>query len=495
MKQSFDIAVIGSGFGGISTALSLAENGLSVALFETLNYPGGCASTFTKSGFSFDAGATLSSGFAKNQLFARWISKYQLPVQLEWIDPVVHFRAPHLAINISSRPESLLDALCSLEGAPKTDLLRFFAHQARVAQTLWALIDEETLLPPINWNSLLKHIRRLPSYIPLFQDLGRSLHSVLERFQLGQFSPLTTYLDALCQITVQCNIAEAEALFALATMDYYSRGTAHIQGGMGVLARGLCHAFSSGGGNLHFSTRVKKLEPNPNHGWSLKTSRGTFSAQVVVANLLPGALRSLLPQEYSIPRSFEALQSQVQSGWGAAMLYMVAKTSKTSMAEHWQLVANRDQPFHSGNHVFSSISGSSESAQRGAEGFRTLTLSTHVPMKELFSYSPNQRSEFISQIQTTMRHTFNNHCPNWAAIIQKEFPASPRTFQRFTGRPEGFVGGIPKRVGLGQYLHLGPRKVGSNLFMVGDSTFPGQSALATAVGGTRVAKSVIDSWG
>ena len=37
---SYDVAVIGSGFGGLGTALSLAERGYKVAIFETLKYPG-----------------------------------------------------------------------------------------------------------------------------------------------------------------------------------------------------------------------------------------------------------------------------------------------------------------------------------------------------------------------------------------------------------------------------------------------------------------------
>jgi phytoene dehydrogenase-like protein len=67
----YDVIVIGAGFGGLGTALSLAERGARVCLLEALRYPGGCASTFTKNvrdaqghvhACRFDAGATVVSG-------------------------------------------------------------------------------------------------------------------------------------------------------------------------------------------------------------------------------------------------------------------------------------------------------------------------------------------------------------------------------------------------------------------------------------------------
>ena len=64
-------------------------------------------------------------------------------------------------------------------------------------------------------------------------------------------------------------------------------------------------------------------------------------------------------------------------------------------------------------------------------------------------------------------------------------PASPRTFERFTRRSGGWVGGVPRRAGLSAYDLRLPFRVAPGLYLVGDSVFPGQSVLATAVGGTK----------
>jgi phytoene dehydrogenase-like protein len=89
-----------------------------------------------------------------------------------------------------------------------------------------------------------------------------------------------------------------------------------------------------------------------------------------------------------------------------------------------------------------------------------------------------------------MRATLALRAPEWSSSIVTSITASPRTFARFTGRPGGAVGGIPRRAGLHNYRALGPHLALDDLWLIGDSTFPGQSALATAIGGVRTAAAV-----
>ena len=66
-------------------------------------------------------------------------------------------------------------------------------------------------------------------------------------------------------------------------------------------------------------------------------------------------------------------------------------------------------------------------------------------------------------------------------------PGTPVTFQRFTRRVDGWVGGFPQTSLLRGW---GPR-LAPGLWMVGDSVFPGQSTAAVALGGLRVAGAVL----
>jgi phytoene dehydrogenase-like protein len=483
-----DVAVIGAGFGGLGAAVELARRGARVIVCESLGYPGGCASTFRRKGYAFEAGATLFAGFAADQLFGRWIAELALPVTVDLLDPVVELRAPAFRLPVPLDRAALVDALCRFPGAPAARVRAFFAYQRRIADVLWSLFDDPTLLPPFDASSLARHALRSPRYLALLPLLGRPLGEVLARHGVDGFAPLRTYLDAVCQITVQCSAAEAEAPFALAVMDYFYRGTGHVRGGIGALAGALADAVTRLGGEVHLANAVKAVRPAPG-GFEVVTRRGTLRAGAVVANVLPQGLRGLLGAEPGALPALDRLATRVEEGWGAAMLYLVVAPPDGAGegARHLEIVQDPSAPFIEGNHLFASISGAND-AGRAPAGLRTMTVSTHLPMKKLRALDAAGQAAYVAAAQARMRAGLDAHAPEWVRRVEHAETASPRTFERFTGRFAGHVGGIPRRAGLGNYASLGPSPVLPGLYLVGDSVFPGQSTLATAVGGVRVAE-------
>ena len=81
--------------------------------------------------------------------------------------------------------------------------------------------------------------------------------------------------------------------------------------------------------------------------------------------------------------------------------------------------------------------------------------------------------------------------PGLRAAADLIMPGTPVTFQRFTRRAFGWVGGFPQT---SLFQTWGPR-LSPNLWMVGDSIFPGQSTAAVALGGLRVARSIMAETG
>ncbi|MFM7673048.1 MAG: phytoene desaturase family protein, partial [Candidatus Fonsibacter sp.] len=62
--------VIGSGFGGIASALRLKAKGYNVTIIEKHNDLGGRARTFIKNGYTFDAGPTvITAPYLLEELF------------------------------------------------------------------------------------------------------------------------------------------------------------------------------------------------------------------------------------------------------------------------------------------------------------------------------------------------------------------------------------------------------------------------------------------
>ena len=163
----YDCVVIGSGFGGLATAFRLAEEKKKVLLCESLKYPGGCASTFEKKGLHFEAGATLFSGFGKEQLFTKWKSKYKLPVDFVPLSPTVLFRCGDSNISVYPDREKTIAQFCALPGAPKASIRKFFAYQKKIADVLWPVFDDPRRLPPFSLTGLWWHMMRSWKYLSL----------------------------------------------------------------------------------------------------------------------------------------------------------------------------------------------------------------------------------------------------------------------------------------------------------------------------------------
>lgn len=492
-SEAVDVLVVGAGFGGLGAAMGLAERGAKVMVCELLDYPGGCAGTFERKGLRFDAGATLSSGFAAGQLFDVWARRYGLELPRTLLDPVVELRAPGLELAVSADRGVFVERMAELAGERGAAVRRFFAYQARVAETLWQVLGDPGLLPPLGVGGALKHVTRIGRYLPVARWMGRPLLAVLARFGVAEVPSLRLFCDAVCQITVQCPAAEAEAPFALATLDYFFRGVAHVHGGIGALARGLVDALTGLGARVCYHRPVRALTPD-GAGWLAQTRRGPVRARAVVANLLPQALRAMLPGP--TPPRLDRLAAEVETGWGAAMLYLLVRppAGAPDHAIHLELIDDPSAPLIAGNHLFVSISGADEPG-RAPPGRRVITVSTHLPAPYLRTLSPAAMSEYIGAVQSKMRAVLAARAPEWAAGIETVMTASPRTFERYTRRPGGLVGGVPRRAGLHNYAGAWPRPIAPNLWLVGDSVFPGQSTLATALGGLRVAEALVGALG
>jgi phytoene dehydrogenase-like protein len=78
--------------------------------------------------------------------------------------------------------------------------------------------------------------------------------------------------------------------------------------------------------------------------------------------------------------------------------------------------------------------------------------------------------------------------PGLSAAIRLCLPGTPVTFQFYTGRARGMVGGFPQT---SLWRARGPHTGIPNLFLVGDSVFPGQSTAAVTLGAWRVADEIL----
>lgn len=83
MKKEYDILVIGSGLGGLASALILAKEGLKVCVLEKNNQYGGNLQTFSRDKLIFDTGVHYLGGLSKGQNLNQYFSYLEIMDELE----------------------------------------------------------------------------------------------------------------------------------------------------------------------------------------------------------------------------------------------------------------------------------------------------------------------------------------------------------------------------------------------------------------------------
>lgn len=82
------VAIIGSGLGGLATAIRLAALGLEVTVYEKRDQPGGRASAWIEDGFTFDAGPTvITAPWLLEELFSLGGERLEDHIRLVALDP------------------------------------------------------------------------------------------------------------------------------------------------------------------------------------------------------------------------------------------------------------------------------------------------------------------------------------------------------------------------------------------------------------------------
>ena len=452
---------------------------------------GGCAGTFTRKGISFEAGATLFSGLDDEQLFGRWRRQHNMDFSVEWLNPSIRFLSSSGALDIGRQKSSLIEQVVLSAPSREANIRQFFSAQSQVADGVWQLLEHPDQIPPLGLKGLLKNAKWATGQMGLFRYVNKTLLDVLRDHGVAEVPLLKELCDGVCQITVQTSSARAEALWALAILDFFFRGTGHIKGGIGALAHALVKAIRDCGGRVDFTDGIRALRPHEG-GWRVKTRRGEYTARHVISNLLPHDTWRLVDPRPPKPQWVAQKEAAIESGWGAVMRYGVLPPhpEMPDDAFHVQMIRDAQSPLREGNHFLLSVNGPVQNSLL-EEGQRTFTLSTHVPLRNYWSLPEGERGDYVAQVQANIDATLAARAPAWVQEAEWWMSGSPRTFEKFTGRRQGAVGGIPKTKGLANYPLFPKTEIAKNLWGVGDSYFPGQSTYSTALSGVKVAQALL----
>ncbi len=485
-----EVAVVGSGIGGLTVAALLAQRGVHVCLFERESSVGGCAANFEKFGHTFEQGYGLYSSWQPGEIHDRVFS--ELPIsapETRILDPGLVVRLPdHSDVELSSNflrfEENLRQAFPECAAAA----IEFYRQLIPAGVALrHALQKSPGLLQA--YHSDPASSDRSQETSSFFRDFP---HVISEQLN-GVSSRFRSFIDV--QLQAQLNSTSRLVAYPHAVMALTAplNGMSAIHGGSGALANRLADSIMKSGGQIRLNTPVLRMSydsAGKARGLDLLSGETVAASRAIVSNL---TIWDTYGKLIGLNRSPLAIRHQLKSvqGWGAYLLYLSLddeaagnlRTSHLLNLTAWP----DDNPYDpEANQLMFSAAPHWDS--RAPAGKRAVTVHTFTVADDWFTFHTDE-TELEVRDQEMLEQSWQRlHAamPELGSSIEVIDTATPRTFYELTRRRLGMVGSPAAASASRSELSSSYLTCFPNTFLISDTITPGglagltQTALALA---------------
>jgi C-3',4' desaturase CrtD len=488
------VIVIGAGIGGLTAGALLAHRGYSVLILDQALVPGGCASTFKRKGFTFDVGATQVAGLEPGGIHHRIFSELEIELpEATPCDPAcaVYLPGEKTPINVWRNLEKWQEE--RQRQFPGSE--PFWQLMAALFKASWKFQGRDPVLPPRNiWDlwQLTKAVRS-GTLITVPYTLF-TVGDALRAYKLGSDRRLRTFLDLQLKLYSQVNAEETALLYAATALSVSQlpQGLFHLQGSMQVLSDRLVSALERDGGKLLMRHTVEHIQVKHNRAVAVviknqKTGEvWTEPANHIVANVTVQNLVQLLGEK--APRGYKKRVEKLPPASGAFVIYLGVDESAipSGCPPHLQFLYNANGEIGENNSLFVSVSHGGDG--RAPEGKATIIASSFVdplPWWQTEDYEELKQRYTEEGIARLCEYFYLK-----PETIMHVEAATPRTFANYTARDRGIVGGIGQRISTFGPFGFANRTPIKNLWLVGDSTHPGEGTAGVSYSALTVVKQI-----
>jgi C-3',4' desaturase CrtD len=492
MTNNHKIIAIGAGIGGLTTAALLAQTGYEVTVLEAQTYPGGSASTFYHKGYRFDSGATVAGGFQPNGPHALVARMLDIKWHVQPHDPawVVHLPDRDVALT-----QDFQDVFAKF---PATE--PFWHEQRKIADLAWKMAAQGLPWTPADtaelWQLAKVGMSNFPQDLRLLPFALSTVKQWMRRKGVANDKAFTRFIDATLLISAQTTSDVVNAVYGATAMDLARQGVYNVIGGIGGIAATLVKKLHELGGQILYRQHVQRIHVENERVTGVHATKGRhstkeqfFAADFVIANTTLWSLDNLLAE--NSPRKLQREVNQRAATQGAFVLHLGVEAAKLpqDIADHHQIVTTFEGAMGEGSTLYLSMSPSWDSS-RAPQGQRAVTVSTHTQVQQWWDLLNSSESAYRERKEAYAERiiaTIDKTLPGFKAAVKLCLPGTPVTYQFYTSRYKGMVGGFPQT---SLFNARNPRTGIANLRLVGDSIFPGQSTAGVTLGGIRVAEDV-----
>ncbi|HEY0379193.1 MAG TPA: NAD(P)/FAD-dependent oxidoreductase [Pyrinomonadaceae bacterium] len=482
--MAHEVIVVGGGIGGLTAAALLAARGVNVCLLERESRGGGCAASFEHFGYTFEAGASLYASWQPGEIHERVFAELPVgPPEVRAASPAYVVRLPDgRDVKVCDETEEFEDNLRAAFPECADAAVRFYREIAPVGE---ALKRVALRVPDLRTASALRRARAALPEIRVARRVLTGLKQTAAPHLARASHRFRRFVDVQLQIFGQRDSSECAYLYAAVALMMPRWGMYAIRGGASGLADRLTESLKRSGGTVRFNAPVLRLAYDAAGraaGVDLLSGERVEATRAVVSNLTAWDTYGKLVGTSRTPDPVRRRLKELR-GWGAYLLYlgMDEGAAQRLPADHvlaltdWQ----EGQAYAPEGAQFMFGSAPLWDA-RAPERMRAVTVSTFTEASQWFSYHEDETEHEEQDRRALEMWWARMHAamPELGAGVEVIETASPRTFHGDTRRKLGMVGGVGQSTDVFGPRALTHRTALPNLFMVGDTVFPGQGVAA-----------------
>ena len=499
MKQ-YDVIVIGSGIGGLTSASLLAKAGKSVLVLEAHDRPGGYAHGFKRKKYQFDSGVHLisgcgSKGYAGGQVIYKTLDALGVLDEIEFIsiNPFSHAHFPELSVDLPQTIACFVEALSQKFPNQRaglqalTELCLQLSEEITIADELMAEVD----------------LDRAQQLMPaLFKYRKSTLAEVANQFitdpeLLAVFACNWPYLG----------LPPSQVSFVYwSTMliGYMVDGAYYCKGGFQQLANVLVKGLQKYNGEIQYKSAVEKIIIESQQVAGVMVNNQRINASTVISNAdFRQTVYSMIGEQYFPARYLQRIK-KMQHSLSIFAVYIATDLDLTALNISHESFCYRDFD-HDNNYArtrqgdiswISITAPTLVDSELAPAGQHLLMLTTLLPYQAAESWKI-EKPVFMQAMLKIAAQTI----PELEDHILYIEGGSPATMNRYTQNHQGSAYGwdvSPKQVGPARIQNKSPIK---GLFFAGHWTSPGGGIYGVSVSGVQAVQKILgirkqsDFWG
>lgn len=464
--------VIGSGFGGLASAVRLLAKGYAVEIFEANSQIGGRARFFEKDNFIFDGGPTvITAPYLIAELFELVNKNPQDYYQLVNVDPFYRVYFPDgTKFDYVGDEQRLLDQIAKISPKDVEGYKKLAAHAERIFDIGYTQLADQSFDKLSEMLRVVPQMLRLKNYYSVYQLVSKYIKDERLR-QVFSFQPLL----------IGGNPFNCTSIYLLIHWLERKWGVHYPLGGTTQLIKALGKLIQDIGGKIHLNAPVDKIHVNDHKKATGVESNGDFhKADLVVSNADPSMVYStMIDSKHRKKHSDKKIHSKEQS-MSLFVAYFGTKKKYPDIPQHSIILGPRYQGLL--NDIFKT--------KTLAQDF---SLYLHAPSRTdenmappgheafyVLSPVPNNKSninwdkvgpEYMERI---MNYLDSHHLPGLFENLATSFYITPDYFQKELRSMDGSAFGIEPRLTQSAYFryHNKSEEI-KGLYFVGANTHPG----------------------